>query len=168
LTHKKKTEILKNNIFGVDIDREAVEVAIMSLYLKLLDEGQTEMYLPDITENIKCGNSLIGTDFYAKSGLDLGSKELKKVNCFDWEKEFKGAGVETATNDAGLFDVVIGNPPYVNAKTLVELFKNERNYLSNSSNFKCLYLKWDLYIAFIEKSIHPKRANTKKQLSRGR
>jgi len=72
LTLKKKTEILKNNIFGVDIDRETTEVAIMSLYLKILDEGydkgQAELFmrghiLPDMTGNIKCGNSLIGTDF---------------------------------------------------------------------------------------------------------
>jgi type I restriction-modification system DNA methylase subunit len=109
LTHTKKTEILKNNIFGVDIDREAVEVAIMSLYLKLLDEGQAEMFLPDITDNIKCGNSLIGTDFYAQSGLDLGSDELRKVNCFDWE----GNDGFTEIFMNGGFDVVIGNPPWV-------------------------------------------------------
>jgi type I restriction-modification system DNA methylase subunit len=159
LTLKKKTEILKNNIFGVDIDREATEVAIMSLYLKILDDGydkgQAELFmrghiLPDMTNNIKCGNSLIGTDFYNQGSLDLDDENLNKVNCFDWE----GKDGFTEIFKAGGFDVVIGNPPYVNAKTLVELFKNERNYLSNSSRYKSLYLKWDLYIAFIEKSIH--------------
>jgi len=159
LTLKKKTEILENNIFGVDIDREATEVAIMSLYLKILDEGydkgQAELFmrghiLPDMMNNIKCGNSLIGTDFYNQGDLDLDDDNLNKVNCFDWDG--KDGFAEIFKN--GGFDVVIGNPPYVNAKTLVELFKNERNYLSNSSRFKSLYLKWDLYIAFIEKSIH--------------
>jgi adenine-specific DNA-methyltransferase len=134
----------------VDIDREATEVAIMSLYLKVLDEGQTELFLPDITQNIKCGNSLIGTDFYIQGDLGLTDDDRKKVNCFDWDG--KDGFVEISKN--GGFDVVIGNPPYVNAKTLVELFKNERNYLSNSSRFKYLYQKWDLYIAFIEKSIN--------------
>jgi type I restriction-modification system DNA methylase subunit len=150
VSFKKKAEILRKNIFGVDIDREATEVAIMSLYLKILDEGQTELFLPDITDNIKCGNSLIGTDFYAQGDLDLTDDELKKVNCFDWDGK---SGFAKIFNNGG-FDVVIGNPPYVNAKTLVELFKNERDYLANSSKFKCLYLKWDLYIAFIEKSIY--------------
>jgi type I restriction-modification system DNA methylase subunit len=159
LTLKKKTEILKNNIFGVDIDREATEVAIMSLYLKILDEGydkgQAELFmrghiLPDMTDNIKCGNSLIGTDFYNQGNLDLDDDNLNKVNCFDWDGKDGFADILKK----GGFDVVIGNPPYVNAKTLVELFKNERNYLSNSSKFKCLYQKWDLYIVFIEKSIH--------------
>lgn len=78
LTIKKRNDILKNNIFGVDIDREATEVAIMSLYLKLLDDGfdkgQVELFmkghiLPDMTGNIKCGNSLVGTDFYGKTLL---------------------------------------------------------------------------------------------------
>jgi len=157
LTLKKKTEILKNNIFGVDIDREATEVAIMSLYLKILDEGfdkgQVEMFLkghilPDMTSNIKCGNSLIGMDFDNQGEL-IPDEERKKINCFDWDSK---EGFETIIKNGG-FDVVIGNPPYVNAKTLVELFKVERNYLANSSKFNCLYQKWDLYIAFIEKSI---------------
>jgi type I restriction-modification system DNA methylase subunit len=155
LSLKKKTEILKNNIFGVDIDREATEVAIMSLYLKILDEGydkgQSELFLrghilPDMTNNIKCGNSLIGTDFYVQGNLDLSYDNQNKVNCFDWEKEF------AAIFKNGGFDVVVGNPPYVNAKTLVEIFSNERSYLSNSTMFNCLSLKWDLYIAFMEKS----------------
>jgi type I restriction-modification system DNA methylase subunit len=151
LTHKKKTEILKNNIFGVDIDREAVEVAIMSLYLKLLDEGQAEMFLPDITDNIKCGNSLIGTDFYVQSGLDLSPEERKKVNCFDWEKEFKEvgnrereAGKEADANSAGLFDVVIGNPPYS------YLFpKMMQDYFQKA--YKHQDYQKDLYLIFLEK-----------------
>jgi len=158
LTLKKKIEILKNNIYGVDIDREATEVAIMSLYLKILDEGfdkgQVEMFmkghiLPDMSNNIKCGNSLIGMDFDNQSEL-IPDEARNKINCFDWDSK---EGFETIIKNGG-FDVVIGNPPYVNAKTLVELFKVERNYLANSSNYNCLYQKWDLYIAFIEKSIN--------------
>jgi len=118
LTLKKKTEILKNNIFGVDIDREATEVAIMSLYLKILDEGydkgQIELFmrghiLPDMTNNIKCGNSLIGTDFYNHGNLELDDNNLNKLNCFDWDG--KDGFAEIFKN--GGFDVIIGNPPYV-------------------------------------------------------
>ena len=81
----------------MDIDREATEVAIMSLYLKLLEEGFDKgelllfagSLLPDMTANIKCGNSLIGSDFYNDKDLALfGRNELKKVNAFDWDKEF--------------------------------------------------------------------------------
>jgi hypothetical protein len=158
LTHKKKTEILKNNIFGVDIDREAVEVAIMSLYLKLLDEGQTEMFLPDITDNIKCGNSLIGTDFYAQSGFDLGSEELKKVNCFDWEKEFNGILTTNImnkdTNNLGLFDVIIGNPPYVNIENLEH---NSKKYFF--SHYKTCQGRTDIYIVFLERNMKHLRYN---------
>jgi len=130
LTLKKKTEILKNNIFGVDIDREATEVAIMSLYLKILDEGydkgQVELFLrghilPDMTVNIKCGNSLIGTDFYVQGDLGLTGDELNKVNCFDWDG--KDGFTEIFKN--GGFDVVIGNPPYtyIIPKVMQEYFQ---------------------------------------------
>ena len=98
LSVKKKADILKNNIFGVDIDREATEVAIMSLYLKMLDEGfdkgQAMLFLkghilPDMSANIKCGNSLIGSDYYDGQNISLfDNDETKKVNAFDWEVEF--------------------------------------------------------------------------------
>jgi len=151
LTLKKKTEILKNNIFGVDIDREATEVAIMSLYLKILDEGydkgQAELFmrghiLPDMTNNIKCGNSLVGTDFYNQGNLDLGDNNLNKVNCFDWDG--KDGFVEIFKN--GGFDVVIGNPPYG-----ADFSKHEREYLHN--NFAIPNYQYDSYLFFIEKNI---------------
>ncbi|MBN2544715.1 MAG: N-6 DNA methylase, partial [Spirochaetes bacterium] len=92
----KRADILKNNIFGVDIDKEATEVAIMSLYLKMLDEGfdkgQKDLFfikghiLPDMADNIKCGNSLIGTDYFDGS-LNFDNEEFKKIKPFDWDKE---------------------------------------------------------------------------------
>jgi len=164
LTLKKKTEILKNNIFGVDIDREATEVAVMSLYLKILDEGyekgQAELFmrghiLPDMTGNIKCGNSLIGTD-YSLQGELIQTEELKKVNCFDWADEFKHLlnKEDLTTNhtnqheqkDTGLFDIVIGNPPYV--LVFDELIKK---YIEN--NFIEFQRNNDLYTAFIIKGM---------------
>src|SRR3990167_2263140 len=66
---RAKARILKNNIFGVDIDPQAVEITMMSLYLKAL-EGERSLLpkkqalLPSLTYNIKCGNSLIGYDFF--------------------------------------------------------------------------------------------------------
>ncbi len=106
-----------NNIYGVDIDRQAVEVTQMSLYLKVLENENAdtlnpqmtlalkEVYLPALAGNIKCGNSLIGTDFGAQGEMfDDGAR--MKINPFDWEMEF----VEIMKN--GGFDCVIGNPPY--------------------------------------------------------
>ncbi|MDR2734132.1 MAG: N-6 DNA methylase [Spirochaetota bacterium] len=161
LTIAEKQRILTNSIFGVDIDQQAVEVSKLSLYLKLL-EGETQeaeeqnrfthssmALLPSLDENIRCGNSFVGTDFYDQPELQLSRDDKMKLNCFDWEAKFP----DIFNNGAAGFDVVIGNPPYVNAKTLVELFENERNYLSASKHYICLCQKWDLYTAFMEKSI---------------
>jgi methylase of polypeptide subunit release factors len=65
-----------------------------------------------LEENIKCGNSLVGMDFYAQPNLNLTDDNRIKVNCFDWEKEF------TAIFKTGGFDVIIGNPPYFNIQIL--------------------------------------------------
>ena len=92
------TSVRWDSIYGVDIDREATEVTIMSLYLKMLDEGfdkgQAMLFLkgyvlPDMTANIKCGNSLIGSDYFDSENLSLfDNDEAKKVNAFDWNLEF--------------------------------------------------------------------------------
>jgi adenine-specific DNA-methyltransferase len=97
LTLQKKREILLNNIFGVDIDHQAVEVAQLSLYLKLLQDetpGSTrahqlefhETLLPTLTKNITCGNSLIGTDIL--TGQLFASDEEKKLNPMDFPQRF--------------------------------------------------------------------------------
>lgn len=136
LTIREKQNILLNNIYGVDIDTQAVEVTKLSLLLKLMEnetkesEGKLfkhsdEKYLPNLSNNIKCGNSLIGSDFYDDKDMGLfGKDELRKVNTFDWEKEFpevfpstplgertKSPNGEWSRTDRG-FDVVIGNPPW--------------------------------------------------------
>jgi len=120
LTIDEKQRILCSSIFGVDIDNQAVEVTKLSLYLKLLEnesrESSEQLFkysdmalLPSLEDNIKCGNSLIGTDFYAQPNLDLTDDDRIKVNCFDWDG--KDGFPEIFKN--GGFDVVIGNPPYV-------------------------------------------------------
>ncbi|MBW8878645.1 MAG: N-6 DNA methylase, partial [Acidobacteria bacterium] len=117
LTTAEKRRILLNNIYGVDIDRQAVEVTKLSLLLKVL-EGENnetltqqslfgERALPSLEQNIKCGNSLIGSDLFIGE-LFPNREEMRTVNPLDWGKEFprvmKGGG----------FDAVIGNPPYLN------------------------------------------------------
>ncbi|MFA4843951.1 MAG: TaqI-like C-terminal specificity domain-containing protein [Candidatus Margulisiibacteriota bacterium] len=154
LTIAEKKRILLNNIFGVDIDSQAVEVTKLSLLLKVL-EGETsqtinstlrlfhERALPDLGNNIKCGNSLIGPDYYENKQISLLEEEERyKVNVFDWQKEFADI------MQVGGFDVVIGNPPYVN---MVALPKNEREYFQNKYN-SCKN-KSDLYSFFVEKAM---------------
>jgi len=100
LTIAERKRILLNNIFGVDIDAQAVEVTKLSLLLKVL-EGETgqslqtifrlfqERALPDLGDNIKCGNSLIGPDFYQQAELPLLTDEDRyRINVFDWPAEF--------------------------------------------------------------------------------
>jgi len=118
LTINGRKRILLNNIYGVDIDSQAVEVTKLSLLLKVL-EGEDEQtlssqlflfkvrVLPDLSDNIKCGNSLIGSDFYDGKQLTLlDEEEMYRVNAFDWDKEFP------EIMQAGGFDAVIGNPPW--------------------------------------------------------
>ncbi|HEX9332944.1 MAG TPA: DNA methyltransferase, partial [Anaerolineales bacterium] len=116
LTTAKKKEILLNNIFGVDIDPQAVEVTKLSLLLKVL-EGESnetigsqlalfqERVLPDLGRNIKCGNSLIGYDYF-EGRMFVEQEERERVNAFDWKAEFPQVFAQ------GGFDAVFGNPPY--------------------------------------------------------
>ncbi|MBP7736293.1 MAG: N-6 DNA methylase [Spirochaetes bacterium] len=152
LTIQKKREILTGNIYGVDIDREATEVAIMSLYLKLLEEGfdkgEAQLFvgtlLPDMTKNIRCGNSLIGSDYYDGRDLKLFSdEEFKSVNAFDWADK---NGFPEVMKSGG-FDCVIGNPPYVRQ----EMISDYKEYFQ--SHFKAYHGVADLYAYFIEKGV---------------
>ena len=94
LTMEKKKEILLAHIFGVDIDQQAVEVTKLSLLLKVVENpGQLslleERILPDLGENVKCGNSLIGMDYYTGRQMPMfGDAELDRVNPFDWQAAF--------------------------------------------------------------------------------
>lgn len=165
LTIKEKQRILLNNIYGVDIDGQAVEVTKLSLLLKLMEgenqESSGQLFkhsdlklLPNLAGNIKCGNSLIGSDFYRNKNLSLfGSDEMKKINAFDWDKEFP------EIMRAGGFDCVIGNPPYVKARDYNDDKKFYRDYLNYGGNYLTLYKMWDLFIPFIEKGINLLRKN---------
>jgi hypothetical protein len=151
LTTAERKRILLNNIYGVDIDRQAVEVTKLSLLLKVL-EGENEetiskqltlfqeRALPDLSNNIKCGNSLIGWDIL-KDNPGLTQEEIDRINPFDWEKEFPGV------ISRGGFNVIIGNPPYVDIKSLP---KQEVKYIF--LKYHTANNRINLFGAFIEKS----------------
>ncbi len=151
LTTAEKKRILTNNIFGVDLDVNAVEVTKLSLLLKCM-EGETEAsietqlrlfnerVLPDLDDNIKSGNSLIDTDFY-DSHIDFG--EEKKIKPFNWQRNFPEVFKQ------GGFDTVIGNPPYVMLQNL------ERREIFDYAlkKFESAKYKIDTYQIFIEQSV---------------
>jgi len=155
LTAKLKRQILLNNLFGVDIDAQAVEVTRFSLSLKALeDTRRAELYeevtlfkqtvLPDLRHNIKCGNSLIGPDYF--SGQMFADKdELLRVKPFDWAQEFPEVMA------AGSFDAVIGNPPYIRARIFKEFYPKEAEYFG--SKYECATHVWDIYLLFFEKTV---------------
>ena len=150
LTTAEKKKILLNNIYGVDIDVNAVEVTKLSLLLKCM-EGETEAsiatqlklfnerILPTLDDNIKSGNSLIDTDFY-DGQIDFEPQAEKKIKPFNWQKAFP----EVFKN--GGFDAVIGNPPYVQIgnQNTESAFYFTYKYIANS----------DLYSIFIERSFY--------------
>lgn len=152
LTTAERKRILVNNIYGVDIDSQAVEVTKLSLLLKVL-EGENEetlarqlqMFheraLPDLGKNIKCGNSLISPDFF-DGRLAVDDAERNQINAFDWPAEF------LSITKAGGFDVVIGNPPYYKVSGNVDPL--QLAYFKNA--YRCSTYKTDLYALFAERS----------------
>lgn len=152
----KRGDILRNNIFGVDIDKEATEVAIMSLYLKMLDDGfdkgERDLFfvkgavLPDMTSNIKCGNSLIDNGYFRQLSLiQISNEELFKINPFDWKNEFKDPFLK------GGFDCLIGNPPYIRIQTLNESHPEQVKYF-NEVYRDYISSNYDIYILFLHKA----------------
>lgn len=151
----QRRNILLNNIFGVDIDAQAIEVAQMSLYLKMLEDETTstakkaqlelseyearQALLPSLSKNIICGNSLVGWDVV--DGLLFETAEQRKLNPMDFEISFP------QTMKAGGFDAVVGNPPYVGFHG----FKMDKEYLKRK--YLSASGKFDYYLPFIEQAL---------------
>jgi hypothetical protein len=154
LTTMEKKRILLNNIYGVDIDSQAVEVTKLSLLLKVL-EGESEQTigtnlrifheraLPDLGNNIKCGNSLIASDFYRNEQMHLlGQDEQFRINVFDWDGT---DGFPEILNFGG-FDAVIGNPPY--------LYSAGQEYADYfAAHYVLSQAQADFYVYFLEKAL---------------
>jgi hypothetical protein len=125
-------KILQDNIFGVDLDKQAVEITQLNLLLKIAEKGHR---LPLLEQNIKCGNSLIEDE------------EVAGDKAFKWKERFQDILAE------GGFDVVIGNPPYINAirlsktvgKTVKEYWKHK--YCSAKGAY-------DIFVLFFEQSLN--------------
>ena len=132
-----ENSILEHNLYGVDINEESVEIAQLALWLRT---AKPHRKLNSLNENIKCGNSLISDPAVA------GEK------AFNWQEQFP------KVFEKGGFDVVIGNPPYVNAIELKKSYSNEEyNYLKKQ--YVTAKGTVDLYIYFFEKGLSMLKQN---------
>ncbi len=125
--------ILENNIYGVDINEEAIEIAKLALWLHTAEKGRK---LTSLNNNIKCGNSLID------------DQNVAGAKAFNWQQEFPEVFAR------GGFDVVIGNPPYVQHRKIFEF----------SNFFKSTYKVYtgtsDLSVYFFEKAFEILKNNS--------
>jgi type I restriction-modification system DNA methylase subunit len=145
---RQKKDILLNNIYGVDLDAQAVEVAQLSLFLKLLEDETTstakshqlefrETMLPSLDKNIIHGNALIEWDVLDGQLFD---EELRRLYPLDFADKFKEVMKQ------GGFDAIIGNPPYG-----AQFNESEKAYVRQK--FASYKYKYDSYIYFIERAI---------------
>lgn len=157
LTTSERKRILLDHIYGVDIDHQAVEVTKLSLLLKVLENESAESInqqlqlvyervLPDLGNNIRCGNSLVDRRFYGLEPRLVDDEErARKINPFTWSDEFPAVFNVPRPG----FDVVVGNPPYV---LLQDEFRDENTLNFLKQNYRVPAYKIDLYHVFMEKA----------------
>lgn len=127
---EKRSKILLENVYGVDLNEESTEITKLALFLNIFKKAKHPVKLPKIDSNIMCGNSLID------------DKDVVGGSAFNWNENFKDI------IDSGGFDIVIGNPPYIDSETMVKEIPNEREFISD--NYKTAKGNWDIYIPFYE------------------
>jgi hypothetical protein len=161
LTLKAKHQILIANIFGVDINPYAVEVSKFSLLLKLLEgenSGSINNYLskykqkvlPNLEDNIKCGNSLVDDSYFQFHPEAIDNDELLfKIKPFNWKKEF-----DFLKQNNG-FDAIVGNPPYVRIQNIIRFSEEEIKFFQSAiSGYTVAKTDtFDKYYLFIQRAI---------------
>lgn len=140
-----KIQILTENIYGVDLDEQAVEIARLNLLINALDG---KMKLPSLDQNIKNGNSLIsGTDAELKKYFGADFRDKKP---FNWEEEFPDVFKQ------GGFDVVIGNPPYIFARG-GNFDESEKSYYYN--HYRLQKYQINTHLLFLERAYNLLKSN---------
>lgn len=150
LTDKK--DILTKCIYGVDIDVHAVEVSKFSLLIKLIEDEtpasvmECVPILPDLSSNIKNGNSLVSRDDIESEAVTI--EMLCDIKPFQW----------TEINEGRKFDAIIGNPPYVKTEDIHAL-ESRLEFDIYKKNYKSAYKQFDKYFLFIEKALNLLKEN---------
>lgn len=157
LSYEQKRELLNTSIFGVDIDPMAVEVTKFSLLIKLLEDTDVnelkafennshETILPNLSNNVKCGNSLVDSS-YSKFNPKVFSdvNTLLKIRMFDWKREFPSI----------TFNAIVGNPPYIRIQNMVHYSKEEYEFYKSDFSDLRTAKKYsvDKYQLFVERAI---------------
>jgi len=162
ITLRGKQALLTQCVYGVDINPYAVEVARFSLSLKLLEEESAATVsehlsrsgarvLPSFNESIRCGNSLIGDDYFSFNPAALDDDELSfRVRPFEWENEFPFLAQTHG------FDAIVGNPPYVRIQNMVQYAPEETDYYQSEAAGYIAAQKgssFDKYYLFIQRGL---------------
>lgn len=124
-----KKNIIQNNLFGVDLNPESVEITKLSLWMKTANKKEK---LADMDGNIKQGNSLIDDPAFSDSH-------------FDWQSNFAAVFAD------GGFDIVVGNPPYLGGRDWKEEFGKRQDYFMK--NFEVADYQFDMYVLFWERCV---------------
>lgn len=142
-------EVLEHNIYGVDLNPSSVEIAKLALWLH---SARADAPLSSLDHTLRCGNSLVGPDFWLGRGDDAALRE--RVSSFDWKAAFPEVWPD---GEAGGFDIVLGNPPYVKLQNLAKAAPEATAYLQ-AARGEATYDSartgnFDLYLPFIEKGL---------------
>jgi hypothetical protein len=147
LPFQEKKDILCSCIYGIDIDIHAVEVAKFSLLIKLIEDEtapsveEVVPILPDLGDNIQFGNSLVSQA--ELNGISGANRQMMEIAPFDWN----------VINNECFFDVIIGNPPYVNTEGMHTLLPSAEVEVYKKK-YKTSYKQFDKYFIFIEQAIN--------------
>lgn len=145
------TRLLRENIYGIDINPASLEIAQLALWLHTARGDQP---LSSLGGTVLCGNTLVGDDFYRGVQLRFDDEAKERVNAFEWRAAFPAVAAR------GGFDAVVGNPPYVKLQNFRPAYPEVADYLvrgrpgvvaapyesTRTGNF-------DLYLPFIEKGL---------------